>query len=515
MAKAATVPTAAAMYFPRWLWGGDPSAFFSEARLRGQLIDPDAGSWRVRTDESWRRSRPSLITVTHLAGPGVERPRFDLLRRLAANDTPVVVSSDSIVDEINRLGKRAAETGNPADAIAHSQLQIMAVRSVELSDAVRGVYENLLDVGLVGDPSEKVFANAGAHILRREPALIHRLKMASVWLRVLSDEKLGPCDLSQIKAAAAAGENAFASSQGLYDGIYTLDAYIAPLLGALSPAVWSFHAVRMIGTIAYTLGQPIAGTHGTAAELLHVLPNQGAYESSKIPALSANASTASLDWWADRLNDLFAILADPAVFTDGDGSYVPAKHLHALMTVEQLFRRVASIQTSFRDANARRTLLFTVLDTLERLTGRDLPALCSLQLAQKTFRTLTEDMSADAGEVLLPGAKRAVTALEEVEEGFFIKRQTGASDIEWNDPRTGAQRLTPAEATAQYIKILRDSTHGHGSNRANQVVRTNALLTHHNGQIPHDLALLGYLYLLDLINRPADLRMAIHQGGKT
>jgi hypothetical protein len=175
----------------------------------------------------------------------------------------------------------------------------------------------------------------------------------------LSDEKLGLGDLSQIQAAAAAGENAFASSQGLYDGIYTLDAYIAPLLGALSPAVWSFHAARMLGTIVYTLGQPIAGTQGTAAELLHVLPNQGTYESSMIPTLSANASAASINWWADRLNDLFAVLGDPAIYTDRDGSYVPAKHLHALMTVEQLFRRVSSIQTSYRDANARRTLLFT------------------------------------------------------------------------------------------------------------------------------------------------------------
>ena len=43
------------------------------------------------------------------------------------------------------------------------------------------------------------------------------------------------------------------------------------------------------------------------------------------------------------------MLSDPAIFTDRDGSYVPAKHLHALMTVEQLFRRVSSIQTSYRD----------------------------------------------------------------------------------------------------------------------------------------------------------------------
>ena len=36
----------------------------------------------------------------------------------------------------------------------------------------------------------------------------------------------------------ASGESVFASSQGLYDGIYTLDACLGPLLGALSPAIW-------------------------------------------------------------------------------------------------------------------------------------------------------------------------------------------------------------------------------------------------------------------------------------
>ncbi len=60
---------------------------------------------------------------------------------------------------------------------------------------------------------------------------------------------------------------------------------------------------------------------------------------------------------------MFAVLTDPAVFTDHQQSYQPAKHLHALLTVEQLSRRVASIQTAHRDTNARRVLLFPVLDT--------------------------------------------------------------------------------------------------------------------------------------------------------
>jgi hypothetical protein len=499
---------------PPWLWGGNLKAFFVEAQLRSWPHDAKAGQWRVQTEEGWRHSRPSLITVSHISGPPLSRPRFELLKKMTADETPLLEHGDSIVEEVNRLGKRAEETGNPADALAYSQLQTIVARSSELSDVVRDVYENLLQVGIVGNVREKVFTNAGVHVLRREPALIHRLKMPSVWLRVSADERLRLGDISQIQAAAAVGESAFASSQGLYDGIYTLDAYIAPLLAALTPAVWSFHAARTFGTIIYTLGQPIAGTQGSAAELLHVLPSQGTYENMTIPAISAEASAASINWWAGKLNDLFAILGDPAIFSDRGGLYVPAKHLQALLTVEQLFRRVTSIQTSHRDANARRTLIFTVLDTLERLTGRQLPTLCSYAFAQKTLSLLTSSIPAQAAEVLLPAAQRAVSALKELQDGFFIMRHTGSSFIEWNDPRTGINRITPDQAAAQYIKVLRDGTHGHGSNRPNQFARTNALLTHHNGQLPHDLALLGYLYLLDILDRPGDLRASLHQGGK-
>ena len=272
------MPTAAVIQVPSWLWGGNYSAFFSEARLRGQLVDARARYWRVQTDESWRHTRPILITVRHLAGPTLSRPRFDILQSMKASDTPILTAGDSVVEEINRLGKLAEETRSPVDAFAHSQLQTIAVPANQLPEVVRGVYENLLQVGLAGNSNEKVFANAGVHVFQREPALIHRLKIASVWLRVSSDEALRLENISQIQTALLAGDSAFASSEGLYDGIYTLDAYIGPLLGSLTPAVWSFHASRMLGTIVYTLGQPISGTTGTAAELLQVLPHQADHE---------------------------------------------------------------------------------------------------------------------------------------------------------------------------------------------------------------------------------------------
>ena len=96
-----------------------------------------------------------------------------------------------------------------------------------------------------------------------------------------------------------------------------------------------------------------------------------------------------------------------------------------------------------------------------------------------------------------------------------MQRHTGAPYVEWTDPRMGVKRLRLADAVAQYVKVLRDSTHGHGSNRENQVARTNALLTYHDGRIPHDLGLLGYLYLLDLMTRSENLRLTFYANGRT
>ena len=44
--------------------------------------------------------------------------------------------------------------------------------------------------------------------------------------------------------------------------------------------------------------------------------------------------------------------------------------------------------------------------------------------------------------------------------------------------------------------------------------RTDALLAHHDGTFPHDLPLLGYLYLLDLMSQPESLRLVLHWSKK-
>jgi hypothetical protein len=324
---------------------------------------------------------------------------------------------------------------------------------------------------------------------------------------------LGGGKVSHVRKLHDAGENVFASSFGLYDGVMLFDAYVAPLLAAGSPGIWAVNVVRSFGSLIFSLGTFISGTNGDASELLQLITTQGASESVRFPRLSESAGPEALEWWVDRLNLMFAVLSNLATFVDQQGRYRPAKHLKALLTIEQVFRRTTSMLVAERDADARRTLLFTILDSLEGLRRTNLLTMCTLKHATKTLAELEELLPRGASEVLLPAARRAVAALQALQDGFFIRRQLRTSAVELHLSAGQVQSLSAEEASARYLKVLRDATHGHGSNKESASAMTDALLAHHNGTIPHDIGLLGYLYLLDVLAHPERLRRALYRRG--
>jgi hypothetical protein len=79
---------------------------------------------------------------------------------------------------------------------------------------------------------------------------------------------------------------------------------------------------------------------------------------------------------------------------------------------------------------------------------------------------------------------------------------------------SSVRSLSVEEAVARYLKLLRDATHGHGSDKESSKATTDALLAHHDGHIPHDIGLLGYLYLLDLLMHPDRVRLRLYRGGR-
>lgn len=91
----------------------------------------------------------------------------------------------------------------------------------------------------------------------------------------------------------------------------------------------------------------------------------------------------------------------------------------------------------------------------------------------------------------------------------------GRDEILFTDSTGAEQSLSANVAAAEYIRVLRNATHGHGSNREQNVAKTDALLSHHDGALSHDLGLVGYLYLLELMTKPDLLRRTLYDGCRT
>jgi len=516
------VPTEAELELPPWLWGGSFEGFLSSARLRWRLADTTSRRVFVEAIERHTHERPQLVVESTIVGPTLDRPQFEILtkneqahlRSLPPDATPDQALLQEHVARMARRVDAAAGTDNLAPGISLHQLQTFAAVPEALAPTVRTIVEDLRDIKF-RESNEALFPNVSAHLIRREPALMHRAQLPAILLRLEHDPRLRASDLAHVLEASSQGALIFAASSGHNEGIALLDAYLGPLLGCLTPFIWAFPSTRASGTIVYGLGRALPGAPGEASELLQVLPARGAAAGLQTPPLSPRAVTATITWWVRRLDRLMSVISDPAVFSSSDRRYVPSKHLHALLSFDQLFRRVASIQRSHRDADARRVLLFTVLDTLERLTSRSLVEMCTLAFAERTLNDLRKSVSADVAQLLIPCAQRGVDALRELQRGFFLSQQLGTSEIAFTDSTGAEQRLAVADAAAEYVRVLRNATHGHGSNRELHTAKTDALLSHHDGALSHDLGLLGYLYLLELMTKPDLLRRTLYNGGRS
>lgn len=482
---------------PSWFWGGNAEAFFSIAEIRGRKA---VDGYTIQTDEAYRRSRPGLVEMDDVAGPTRRRPDFRVaLLAVERSGMGGVDLGPRAASQLAELGMRASQSEDLVDRLFHWKMAATIEPYTQLPSILEQIYRGLRSAPLEGDSSLRPLQNCSIHLVRRTVALLYRAKLPTVLLRLQYDPQLRQGNVANVQKMLAAGTNVFASGQGLLKGLLGFDVYIGPLMGSLTPGVWGFAAIRSFGPVLFSLGRPVAGTRPTPTEMLHLLPSSGpAVATWKTPALTQTACSDAARWWINRLNDLFSVVTDPVLFADSTGGYDAARHHQALMTVEQLFDRVNSIIISHRDTRAQRVLLFTVLDTFERLSGRSINDLCDLRYAEKTLQSLRSSLPTGAATVLLPSAERGVTALKELRGGFFLAAT--------------AQGLTAERATAQYVKILRNATHGHGTNRASSVQENNALLARHDGEIPPDLALLGYLYLVALMDNPENLRRYLGRG---
>lgn len=485
---------------PEWLSGRKPKEFLEGAGLR---VRSDArGGYRVCTEEAYLRSSADLFSVERL----FEQGRLDRLDRLASLKERATADLDysRIQHELDELAQRATASGDFSRFLGYTHGILMATPVEDLPSNARGVLRGLVEVGWKdrGSDTPGPFPSPGLALMHVSEVIHTRLRIPSVLLRIGSDPQLAEGDLSPLREAIAAQEMLFPSSHGLYDGIYLMDPYIGPLCGAASPSVWSLAAPRTFGTLILPLGRAISGTCRDTTEPLQTIVDKSPRASRTVPEHAVHQQLAAVEWWGFALNRLFAVLTDLAVFSES-GAYLPARHLNAMLTLEQLFRRVTSLLKQYKDVTAKQVLMFTCLDTLEGLTGRSLLNQFRASQAQKCLTRIRSAIPQDAQAVLLPGAERAEVALQQVQDGFtMLRRQENATLT------ISGKTLNRERAAANYLVALRNATHGHGGHKgtAEQRTRDTALLIQHDGDLADDLPLLAYLYLLDLLCDPDRLR---------
>ena len=475
---------------PTWIYGGDPRGFFADSGLTAKP-GPDRATWRIKTHEVYHLSRPDLVRTNVLVAAHQQNGDWSRLPLDSPGWNPPTRAQFHHVppqpDQLDLL-----------DLLNHGRLNVHTAPRQQLQDACLGLLDGIRAVTLEKDGGPG-FPEADLHVLGGTRSLLHRLKLPQVLLRLAIEPDLQP---HAAQRRAGTDELIFKSSEGLLTGAYLLDAYLGPLLGALSPAIWGVAAPRG-GQLIFNLGRQVGGTTALPSDLLGTIIKQGADAPVKFADLPPGSVPAALRWWADQLNQVFGVLSDPSMFAAASGAYAPARHMEALLTFEQVFRRVTSIRTNHQDLHAARTLMFSTIDTFENLLGRNILNLCHPTHAARTLSRLRRTIPTAAQPVLLPAADRAVIALTAVGGGFFL---TDREDrIDRGDGKTP---MTREDATAQLLKLLRNATHGHGPQKGGRgrMAMSNQLLARHDGYLSSDLALLGHLYLLELLAEPARLR---------
>jgi hypothetical protein len=477
---------------PSWLWGGDLSGMAEACGWQLEAEDAAGGRWRLRLLERAKRRPGRLLTVHRLADAGNVGTvgAYARLTKLPPHD-PHLDDADrrEARQQLDRLARE--RQGDLGAALSSMTLVTVTALESELAATVRQCLHN----GLL-----PVLPGAAAHLIEVDAALSYRFKFTAALLQVKDDPQLLARPMEDFPG--------FASAQGLFtDTLIGLDAYLTPLLLSLAPQVWGFAAARAGGVIVYTLGTPIMGRRGEAAEPLQLFAPRGNLLPKPAPSkVSATELEAAMGWWIAGLDAMFTEATDPANYRAADGSYAVHRAFEALLSLEQAFRNVQSISVHDRDPHVRRVLLFDTLDTLEGMRLRlDFREMCRLARAQATLKQLEWQLPRETGAVLLPRARAAVAALKALQEGFFLPSRRSRAGV-LVPTKDGDEILPLDEAGAAYLRVLRNAGHSFGRHADAGRARDEALLMAHNGQIPHELADLAYLYLLRLLAAPELLR---------
>jgi hypothetical protein len=483
---------------PGWLAGGNLQEFGRTCRWRIASANSADGKWDVRLDERVKRTPGRLVQVNRLAtrDNADKAGAYSWLCRLPREAALFKdVDYGHVQSEINRLGEQRP------DDLATLMYRVTLATGTAAPDQLAEIVCKVLRDFLL-----PVLPNAAAYLVEINLALGRRYGLVRLLRQAEDDETmfLRP-------PVSQAGEPLFNSARWLFsDTSLGLDAYLAPLFLALAPWAWAAPAKRPGGVVIYTFGCLAAGRRSEAAELLQLFFPEGRAQSGPKPEVSPADIHGALNWWTEALDRLFTEVTDPARYVGDDGQYSVKDNFEALLSLEQAFRNVQSLSAQARDNHVRRTLLFDTLDTLEGLRKPDFAKMCELGYAQRVLDEVTGLLSMEAGRVLLPRAKRAVAALQQLQNGFFAPSRLRGSGLRVPNKNGNGERVVTFEAAAgSYLRVLRNGGHAFGGRT---VPADGVYLMAHDGEIPIDLPDLAYLYLLDLLAHPQVLRRRTTPG---
>jgi hypothetical protein len=282
-------------------------------------------------------------------------------------------------------------------------------------------------------------------------------------------------------------------------------------LAATSPWVLGISATRVgAGLIVVLFGHPEPGRGDIfASELIQLYQPRLLSSADRVvqpqPTVTATQIEALLRWWIGQLNKLFGVVLDPANYPNRGNSYNAQAHYGSLLSLDRLFACVLGVLIyARRDEFLRKLLLFDCLDLLEGFHQGPYEQLCNPRTVREQLNELTTSLPAEVAQLLLPRCHRAVEALEQVQDGFYVHERHGSAGLQVRNQRGQLETISLPAAVARYLRVVRNAAHAFHQ-MAQRRPDLISLLAAHNGELSPELSDLAFLHFLRVLADPAKL----------
>jgi hypothetical protein len=282
-------------------------------------------------------------------------------------------------------------------------------------------------------------------------------------------------------------------------------------LTATSPWVLGITATRVgAGLIVVLFGHPEAGRSNVfASELIQLYRPRLLSSTERVvqprPAVTATQIETLLTWWIGQLNKLLGVVLDPANYPNHDDSYNAQAHFGSLLSLDRLLACVLGVLIhARRDEFSRTLLLFDCLDLLEGFHQGGYERLCNPRTVRDQLDELTTLLPAEVGQLLLPRCHRAVEALEQLQDGFYVHERLGSAGLQIRNRHGQLETISLPAAVARYLRVVRDATHAFHQMAQRRPDRI-SLLAAHSGELSPDLSDLAFLHFVRVLADPEKL----------